>query len=62
MNTVSRYTDPHNTWWRYLVRVETPGKAIHIKTFANAQAAADWLETYHPGKPFHWNTNPQIDI
>ena len=52
MNTVTRYRNPHNPWWRFEVRVlGEPAEA-----FANAQAASDWIEQNYPGVPFQWDT------
>ena len=56
MNTVRRYSDPHNPWWRYEVQMPCefgPTMSFH---FANAQAVADWIEREVPWLEFHWDT------
>jgi hypothetical protein len=67
MNTVRRFSDPHNPWWRYLVSVDgaifgtpLPHEMPHEKVFANAQAAQNFIEQHFPGLSFSWDTrDPQ---
>lgn len=54
MNTVRRYSDPHNNWWRFSLHLGESGTLLR---FANAQAVVDWIEKYsRPHQQFHWDT------
>ena len=55
MNTVRRFSDPHNPWWRFKVSIdgEVYGTPLpHEQPFANSQAMWDWIERHFPYQLF----------